>query len=82
MTLEEVIEAPASWEALTPAKQEAFFAPYLNVTRPDRESAIHKEKKSSSGGGKMSDRKRAFLAMDKDKQMQLLELMKEEGLEF
>lgn len=44
MTLEELLELPASdLEKISDAELEAFFEPYLNVTRPDR-AAVEKAK--------------------------------------
>lgn len=86
MTLEEVIESPALWEALTPQEQEAFFAPYLNVTRPDRESAIHKDTKKSVGEqsrvGRMSKHEKLFASLSKEKQAQMKLILDEEGIEL
>lgn len=80
MTLEEIIESPALWEALSPAEQEAFFAPMLNVTRPERESAIHKETKPKEK--KMSDRDKRFSMLSPEKQAQMRLLLDEEGIEL
>lgn len=80
MTLEEVIESPALWEALSPQEQETFFAPMLDVTRPEREIAVHKERKG--GGSKMSERQMKFSLLSKEKQQLMKALLDEEGIEI
>jgi hypothetical protein len=82
MTLEQIIESPSLWEALSPTEQEAFFAPMLDVTRPDRETAIHKETKSSRGGKGLSDRQLKFLSLSKEKQQMMKAILDEEGIEL
>ena len=48
MTLDELFELPASGlEAMSTTELEAFFKPYLDITRPDREAAVYKEGSSS-----------------------------------
>lgn len=84
MTLEEIIECPSLWEALTPAEQEAFFAPMLNVTRPERESAVHKESQSNKPikEKKMSEAKMRFSQLSPEKQAQMRMFLDEEGIEL
>lgn len=54
MTLDELFELPASGlEAFTTKQLEDFFNPYLDITRPDRASAIYKE-----GGNSVMPRNR------------------------
>lgn len=82
MTLEEIIECPSLWEALSPAEQEAFFAPMLNVTRPERESAIHKGNDNNERKPRMSERQKQFSLLSPEKQMLMKSFLDEEGIEL
>lgn len=84
MSIEELLKYSADQaEAMTDAERQAFFAPYLDITRPERESAIYKE----AGSGKtrkekVSEIDQLLLAMPEDKRKMLLDMAKSEGLDI
>ena len=86
MTLEELLDFSADKaEALSDIELEAFFAPFLNVTHPDRDSAIYREKESSGSSGKkksLSKVDQLLLDMPDEKRQMLLKMAKEEGLDL
>lgn len=72
-------------ESLTDVQLEVHFAPLLNVTRPDRETAIHKEKVTNITGKrmpKMSEAEQMLLSMAPEKRALLEKLSKEQGLDL
>lgn len=52
MTLEKLLNSSAlEAEQITTAQLEEFFAPYLNITRPERQKEVKAQTVVHSGGG-------------------------------
>ena len=63
---------------------EAHFAPMLQFTRPDRDTAIHKEKRSpiATKSRKMSDIEQMLLGLSPEKRATLERMSKEQGIDL
>jgi hypothetical protein len=84
MTIETIIGMSADeLEKMSLQDLEAFCAPFLDVTRPDRPSAVHKDtRKGTHKGNGMDDRQLKFASLSEEKQRILKELMAEGDLEL
>lgn len=77
----------ATWlESLTDAQLEAHFAPMLNFTRPDRETAAYKEEKKATVKKQkkpgFGDIDQLFLSMPDEKRAKLQQMAKEQGIDL
>lgn len=84
MTLETLLGCPETWETLSDKQLEEYFKDALDITRPDRPSAVYKETQNEKVSKKkpMSDAQMTFRNMDSEKQKKLHELAKAQGLDL
>ncbi len=84
LTLEELLNCSASQlEAMTDKELEDHFGPMLAFTRPDRETAIHKEKKTiTHRTPKLSNIDQLMLGLSPEKRKMLEDMSKEQGIDL
>lgn len=82
MTLEELLESsPEALEAMSQKELEDFFAPMLDITRPERPSAIYKDGDRNKSK-KLSKLDQLTLGMDASQKDKMNGILKEMDLDL
>lgn len=83
MTIEKLLECSASdLAAMSDEELVKHFEPYLNITRPDRESARLADKQTTRAPAVQSEVQKKLMAMPAEQSQMVLNMLKATGFDI